>query len=693
MLQYIFTSIKDVRFSEKSVPWVLLTSSVLAYGLLISKLGYFQDDWAYVYNYYMFGQDGIINFLAYDGRPFAAWVYIIGFNIFGYKPLLWHIAILTVRWLTACLLWASLRLIWPTQKWQNLTTALFFIAYPFFTLQPLAVAYTLHWTGYLLYSLSIYFMLLSLKKRFWLFTMLALATQAMHLFTLEFYSGIDLLRPIFIWVTLSTVNLSSKVRLKIVLQKWTPYLVVFIFFFIWRGFFYQALEAGRNAPVGLTAFLNNPFTTVVSIIMNAIPDLVLILISSWYEILKPSTFNFNVTSNLYAFFLSVAIYCFFFLYFSKQNSTQEGSESSERQMLTVGIFAFLLGLLPIYAAGFEIYNKLAPWNSRFSLGSLFGAALIITALIDYIVKTPKTRWIIISALIGLLINWHLSYTNDFRWVWDKQVNFYRQLYLRAPSLTPNTAILAEEEFLMYMGNYSTSYGINLIYENDEHGNPNKTRQADYWFITFVEFISTFDAHLNGEPFSIGKQDEVSRAGITFQSEPEGSIVVSFEPGLGQCLWVMRPEYANSKTLSQTMRQLVSISYIDRIKNVPENPDSFLLKYLYTKTEQDWCYYYEKADLAYQYEEWNEIINLWEVANKNGLKPDNGFEYIPFIEAFARSGDWDTAKKMTRTSKVTMQGIDPLLCTIWSDIGDETPLSQEKEYTLVAVMENLKCNQE
>jgi len=96
MLQNIFTTIKNVRFSEKSVPWVLLSACILAYGLLIPQLGYFQDDWAYVYNFYMFGQEGIVNFLAYDGRPFATWVYIIGFNIFGYKPLLWHIAILII---------------------------------------------------------------------------------------------------------------------------------------------------------------------------------------------------------------------------------------------------------------------------------------------------------------------------------------------------------------------------------------------------------------------------------------------------------------------------------------------------------------------------------------------------------------------------------------------------------------------
>jgi len=299
----------------------------------------------------------------------------------------------------------------------------------------------------------------------------------------------------------------------------------------------------------------------------------------------------------------------------------------------------------------------------------------------------------ISALTGLLISWHLSYTNDFRWVWDKQVNFYRQLYLRAPDLAPNTAVLAEEEFLLYMGNYSTSYGINLIYADEGNRDIPKPRKADYWFITFVEFYTNLDAHLKGEPFSIGKEGEVSRAGITFQSEPEGSIVISFEPGLGQCLWVMRPEYASAKSLSQTMRQLSTISNVDRIKQAPLREDSFLLNYLYTNPERDWCYYYEKADLAYQYEEWDEVLQLWKTAQQNDLQPDNGFEYLPFIEAYAHAGDWENAKSLTRTSQRTLQGIDPLLCNIWSRLADSTPESANKDVTILNVKEDLKCGQE
>ncbi|MGB7876764.1 MAG: hypothetical protein WBL25_20460, partial [Anaerolineales bacterium] len=279
--------IKNIQLTEKSVPWILLTACVLAFGLLIPQLGYFQDDWNYVINHYLFGSEGIIDFLNYDGRPVASWVYILGFAVLGYKPIFWHVATLLLRWLTATVLWNVLRFIWPDNKWQNLTAALLFVLYPFFTLQPLAVAYSLHWVGYLLFTFSIYLMLLAQKNRFWLYTSLALLTQALHLFTLEFYSGIDLLRPVFLWLVLSKTDLSTREKLGATLRKWAPYLVVFILFFVWRGFFYHSPVAGRNNPLLFAALLTDPISTLTSIFNNGVPDVTLILISSWYSLIEP----------------------------------------------------------------------------------------------------------------------------------------------------------------------------------------------------------------------------------------------------------------------------------------------------------------------------------------------------------------------------------------------------------------------
>jgi hypothetical protein len=246
--------------------------------------------------------------------------------------------------------------------------------------------------------------------------------------------------------------------------------------------------------------------------------------------------------------------------------------------------------------------------------------------------------------------------------------------------------LSEEEFFLYMGDYPTAYGVNLIY-TPQGGRFENARAADYWFFPLAGFYKSFDEYLDGRSFS------AVRAGTSFAADQEGSIVVSFSPGFGQCLWVMRPEYASSKSLSQPMRQLSTISYVDRIEQAPQREDSFLLKYLYTSPEQDWCYYYEKADLAYQYEDWNEILDLWDTARQSDLQPGHGFELLPFIEAHAHTNDWNTAKSLTRSAQKTAQGIDPLLCDIWSKLESDTVPSPDKENAVPSVKEDLKCGQE
>jgi hypothetical protein len=686
-MKKLIAPIKNIQFTEKSVPWMLLVACILAFGLLITNLGYFQDDWNYVFNFYTYGEKGLLDFLQHDGRPYAIWVYDLGFRLLGYAPLGWHLATLIIRWFVAVIFWMIFKALWPQAAWQNFVAALFFVLYPFFTLQPLAVAYSLHWTGYLLLGLSLFFMIIAQKRHFWTYTALAIIFQVAHLLTLEYFAGIEFLRPILLWFMLSSSSGNNQKRFLHTIRQWLPYFLVFSSYFFWRGFIYQAATEGRNTPTGLIALMQDPITTIITNLNHVISDVALILITSWYKLLTPEYLDFRVSENRIIFILTVLSFSIFLLYF-KQRKEQENPETpvTSRQMLFVGVMALFLGLLPAYGANFIMYQKIEPWNTRFGLGSLFGAALIITIAIESIVKVSKTRWIIIAMLTALLIGWHLHYTNDYRWAWEKQVNFYRQLYIRAPEITPNTAILTEGEFLMYMGDYPTSYGVNLVYTPQEN-NFIDQRKAYYWFFPLVEFYNKFEQHLNGEPFS------KLRAGLVFEGDPEGSFTITFEPGLGQCLWVMRPEYAKLKSLSQPTRQMASISFVERIKQAPENPDSFLLKYLYTHPEQDWCYYYEKADLAYQYEEWDNVIRLWKSANQEGLKPQNGFEYLPFIEAYAHTGDWKTAQRMTRVSQKTMQGIDPLLCGIWSKLDNDTPNSTVKEGALLLIRENLICDQE
>jgi hypothetical protein len=53
---------------------------------------------------------------------------------------------------------------------------------------------------------------------------------------------------------------------------------------------------------------------------------------------------------------------------------------------------------------------------------------------------------------------------------------------------------------------------------------------------------------------------------------------------------------------------------------------------------EWCYYYEKADLARQRGDWEEVLRLGAQALEKGFAPQDKIEWIPFLQAYAVAGD-------------------------------------------------------
>jgi hypothetical protein len=79
----------------------------------------------------------------------------------------------------------------------------------------------------------------------------------------------------------------------------------------------------------------------------------------------------------------------------------------------------------------------------------------------------------------------------------------------------------------------------------------------------------------------------------------------------------------------------------------------------------WCYFFQKADLARQTQDWNQVINLYKQAQQMGFSSKNGAEYLPLVEAYAQTGDWQKAYDLTITAR--RQSLDTLKmwCSNWA----------------------------
>ena len=88
-----------------------------------------------------------------------------------------------------------------------------------------------------------------------------------------------------------------------------------------------------------------------------------------------------------------------------------------------------------------------------------------------------------------------------------------------------------------------------------------------------------------------------------------------------------------------------------------------------------------------------VVSYWQQAQDRGFGPDNGFEYIPFIEAYARLGNWEQAFKLTKSANQITQAMYFILCPTWKDLEQHTSASPEKDAFTNKAYDLLMCEPE
>ena len=107
----------------------------------------------------------------------------------------------------------------------------------------------------------------------------------------------------------------------------------------------------------------------------------------------------------------------------------------------------------------------------------------------------------------------------------------------------------------------------------------------------------------------------------------------------------------------------------------------------------WCYYFQKAELARQFGDWNEVATLADAAFQLDEHFNNPVELFVFIEGYAHLGDWNGAIKLSREARLVSKSyVDPLLCRLWKRIEAETASSLERGEALGELLPLSGCEQ-
>jgi hypothetical protein len=106
-----------------------------------------------------------------------------------------------------------------------------------------------------------------------------------------------------------------------------------------------------------------------------------------------------------------------------------------------------------------------------------------------------------------------------------------------------------------MGDYPTAYAINTLYTSRLG---KQDSNVNYWF-----FGITTNFSKNIDSFMDGTDIDTTHRAVTFTGRSDQSLIISFEPDLGQCLYVIRAQDASYRGLSPLSRSS-QLSALDRI---------------------------------------------------------------------------------------------------------------------------------
>ena len=685
------TATQKISLPAWSVPLALLVLAVLSFGLLAPKLGFYWDDWAKIYVNQWQGSSGFWQYYL-DDRPLSAWTHVVLTPLLGSSTLKWQIFGVVIRWLTASAFWWVLILLWPKAKKHSAFAAALFLVYPLFTMQPLAVTFHQQWLQYFFYFVSLSCMLLAvreLKPVRWAYLALSVLTMLAHLSITEYFIGVELLRPIFLWVV-CTEQSSRKQKILSVLKWWLPFALITVAFIVYRLFLIQLPGEDPNQVVLLDALRTAPKAALIDFAKSVFSDTVYILVTQWQRILDIGVkeifplFPHAIKLAWLAGGLTLAGFAFYWLWLKKDGAAFRPAHPHwVRQMLVIGVLGVLLGCLPAWVAGRSVWGD--AHSSRYALPALFGASMIWVALLTWAIPRRLPRALSMAVLLGLVVIFQVRNGAVYQKIWENQTAFYWQLYWRAPALEKGTAILSQQELFPDQGSFAISSALNILY----HGYPQAGENTPYWFYALSpRFEGSVD-----HPTDIPLHTQFRT--FLFEGQTPDSLIVYYDPGRMNCMWVLGPDDADNPYLPSLTKAMLPASNLQRIlTQTGAGPEQEIFG---AEPQHDWCYFYQKAALASQNQDWPTVVQLADQARSDyGYHPADGYfktmqEWLVFLKGYAYAGELDKAAELTQQIVERDDGTIPQVCRIWSTLdGLSSTVGDEADLARDAMIEQLHC---
>ncbi|MEJ5201341.1 MAG: hypothetical protein WHV66_03825, partial [Anaerolineales bacterium] len=537
--------------------------------------------------------------------------------------------------------------------------------------------FILHFSVLDLFLFSLAAMLLAVRQPKWRWLWMVLGVlSSLAIFSLEYFAGLELIRPVLLWIVLGQQLLPSRKRIQRLLVFWLPYLFVFITFGIWRVFIFKF---PTYQPALIEGLSESPQAVISQLLKRVILDLRTVTYGAWRQIFStPEGWQDLLIYGLLVGLTFVLLLLYLYRFRVEEAPfTDNGSPSVWGQWAVQGL---ALSILMLLVAGLPFWTtfirvELAfPWD-RSTLPFMPGVCLLIVSLLELVVQ-PRFHRLILAGLVAFSVGFHYKNALVYRAEWQSLKTYFTQLIWRIPALKPGAIIVSDDIPLWRYSDNDLTPLVNWIYAPEHRSPQNLYKYFD--LSTRVEDV--LPGYVDGLPVRHSYRNH------RFQSST--SQVISIYYKLSQCLWVLSPMDAGFPELPASIVKTLPISHLDQVI-VDASEEAKLPAVFGKETARDWCYYFEKADLARQKGDWESVVELSEEAQLLGLRANSSLEYLPFVEGYAHVRNWEKARQYSGLVLEDKRN-HPMLCAAWSRVQKNMVLTSTEKELINEIVEESDC---
>ena len=574
-----------------------------------------------------------------------------------------------------------IKLVWPEKNRLAIAVGLCAVVYPGFQAQYSSMIFGIAFFIFSLFVLSLYFSVKNTAnsncKYFYL--VISLIFSAISLLTSEYFFILELARYFLIWVYISKSDFKSKFY-KFSLAS-LPYLALYLSTIIWR------LAVEDSETTYSFVLLENLHASFLPTLINQsiaiLKDLWYTSVKVWLDAIYPAHLISQQGQRIVIAHYSLIILLFTGIAYYLKNNTDFDNESdkfsSKTEIFFFGLMALIFAGVPFWLAGLPVTEKY--FYTRWTLPFIIGSSIFTLHLLSLLFRKKLGFILIVSALVSLGAGTQFLAGNSFRQDWNNQNLLYWELIWRIPSLKEDTVLFSDMLNFNYENSDQLSSGINFSLSHRA-----SESKIPYFLFFLPERINTsILPELNEDIPITGKRYYSAFRGNTSQA-----LVIDFRPPV--CLKILDPIIdQDNPGLNPIVKQALFLSRPELIDISDQNEhEPKTTAIIGAEPKREWCYYFEKADLASQFQDWESIRNLYEEVSDKKYQPRDVREWFPFIEGFSHLSKWQEAAELSSLVIQDTNDLAPSLCTLWERIASNTPEDDDKQLVVSQIFNSLNC---